>query len=149
MNRKIDLDELKAKLPEGIWFLTGGVLRMQLALKKRYSGDELEEKLKGMEMAMKIISKEEKIHFSFFDRNKEMIDSRIFDKSQVTFSQNPETNEWIVSYPKTYDYITGETIEETKKKMVQSGSLTEEEFDKYINPENWARLLRIEFNIIS
>lgn len=142
-----NIEDIKAQLPNGMWFLTGGVMRMQKAVKARYTGEELERELKSLQLVMKLQLLGEQLLVTTISRDAGFLTKvTILTPEQAKFYTKDD--EIIIAFEKSHNTIHGETKEEIKSAMIKVGTLTDEEFEKYSDPVNWNSLPRIEFTIV-
>lgn len=143
---QMNIDEIKAQLPGGIWFLTGGNLKLQNLLESTYEGEELQEKLELVKVAMKLQSKDDKLLVTMIHRSGE-IDGQILPRgSIVIFPQ--ENGELHFLIEKVGEMIYADTIEKSLEKVINAGLITRDEYIKYSDPGIWDNLPRVEFKMI-
>lgn len=145
--RQLNIDELKAKLPEGIWLITGGSLKMQRLFRKTYFGEELEKRLTRSKAAMKLHLKDNILWVTIIQTDGN-VDTSSLDQQHAGFYIQEDGDIHLLMENKA-KLIYGKTIEESIKKVIESGAITKEEYEKYKNPDSWDNLPKIEFEIVS
>lgn len=145
--RQLNIDELKSKLPEGIWLITGGSLKMQRLFRKTYFGEELEKRLTRSKAAMKLHLKDNILWVTIIQTDGN-VDTSSLDQQHAGFYIQEDGDIHLLMENKA-KLIYGKTIEESIKKVIESGAITKEEYEKYKNPDSWDNLPKIEFEIVS
>lgn len=145
--KQLNIDELKAKLPEGIWLITGGSLKMQRLFRKTYFGEELEKRLTRSKAAMKLHLKDNILWVTIIQTDGN-VDTSSLDQQHAGFYIQEDGDIHLLMENKA-KLIYGKTIEESIKKVIESGAITKEEYEKYKNPNSWDNLPKIEFEIVS
>ena len=142
----IQIDELKSKLPEGIWLLTGGNIKLQRFLKASNSEEKLQKDLKNIRSVMKLKINGDTIQVTTIHTDG-TADARALNIDSVAAEiQDDGTLLLLMEKTPPLDF---DSVQESVQKAIATGAITHEEYEKYKNTEVWETLPKIEFTMVS